>query len=259
MRSMNGLLVGAMAAMSLPMMAQEFDRRAEIRGGDPNRGRCEVVVVVDGAARIEIRRAEGRLIDERGAPAIWRHFECSAEMPADPRQFGFRKASGRGRAVLIQPARGGGPAVIRIEDPQGGAGEYRLELFWQGGAGYQTDRRGERNGGAVGGNDRREERNGGLGGAYDLPRGWSSDDAISNCRTAVQQQARERFRAERVDFRRIEMDNAPDRREWVVGVIEVQRDRDNVAPFRFSCSADFGGRRVRSVDISPMVRERERR
>jgi hypothetical protein len=238
MKRHNVVLICALGTLSLPALAQEFDRQAEIRGGDRSRGRCEVVVVVDGAAEIQIRKAEGRLIDRRGAPAVWRHFECSAEMPRDPAEFGFRLVSGRGRAQLLQPARRGAPAIISVEDPQGGAGEYRLEIFWRGFGG------GDRSFG-----DRPY-------GGRPVERGWVSDDAINGCREAVIQQARDRFRTDRIDIRRIAMDDAQGRRESVMGVLEVRRDRDRFESFRFSCSADFGGRRIRSVDIVPFDRDR---
>jgi hypothetical protein len=236
MNKRNGIVVCALAAIGMPMMAQEFDRRAEILGGDREHGRCSVIVVVDGAARIEIRKAEARLIDERGAPAIWRRFECSAEMPRDPAEFSFRMVSGRGKAQLLEPARAGAPAIIRVEDPQGGAGEYRLEIYWRGFGGERGDR------------------------GYPPPpppvaRGWVSDDAIRNCQDAVRAQAADRFRTDRIEFRRIAMDEAPGRREWVVGTIDVRR-RDFAEPYRFACSVDFGGRRIRSVDINPIDRDR---
>jgi len=227
MHKRNGIVVCALAALSVPAVAQEFDRRAEILGGDREHGRCAVVIVVDGAARIEIRKAEARLIDERGAPAIWRHFECSAEMPRDPAEFGFRMISGRGRAQLLQPARDGAPAVIRVEDPQGGAGEYRLEIYWRGFGGPPPP--------------------------PPIERGWVVDDAIRSCQDAVRAQAIDRFRTDRIEIRRIAMDEGRDRREWVVGTLEVRR-RDFAEPYRFACSADFGGRRIRSVDITPMER-----
>jgi hypothetical protein len=240
MKKHSGIVVCTLTALSLPAMAQEFDRRAEIRGGDREHGRCEVIVVVDGAARIEIRRAEARLIDERGAPAVWRHFECSAEMPGDPREFAFRMLSGRGRSQLVQNPRGGSPAVIQIEDPPGGAGEYRFEIAWRG---FGGDR---------GPGDRPF-------GDRPVERAWVNDDAIRNCQDAVSAQARDRFRTDRMEFRRIRVDDAPGRREWVVGELEVRRDRDRIELFRFGCSVDFGGRRIRSVDINPMDRDRDRR
>lgn len=233
MKMQRGFLICAFGALTLPVMAQEFDRHAEIRGNYRERGRCEVTVVVDGSAEIQIRRAEGRLTDLSGAPAIWRHFECSAEMPRDPMEFNFRMISGRGRAQLLQPAQGGRPAVIRIEDPQGGAGEYRFEMYWRG----------------VGG---------GFGGDRPVERAWAGEDAIRSCRDAVIRQAQDRFRTDRVEIRRIDVDSAPGRREWVVGTLEVRRDRDRFEPFRFSCSADFGGRRIRSVDITPLDRNYRR-
>jgi hypothetical protein len=235
MKNFNGMVVFGLLALGVPAAAQEFDRRAEILGGDREHGRCSVVVVVDGMARIEIRKAEARLIDERGAPAIWRHFECTAEMPRDPREFGFRMTSGRGKAQLTSSPRDFAPAVIQIEDPQPGAGEYRFEIFWRG----------------FGGDDR----------GYAPPpppvvRAWVADDAIHNCQDAVRAQARDRFHAERMEFRRIGIDEAPGRREWVVGVLEVRRDRDFVEPYRFECSVDFGGRRIRSVDVFRADRDR---
>ena len=234
MRTHFKTLAFALLVLGIPAAAQEFDRRAELVGGDPGHGRCMVVVVVDGVARIEIRRAEARLIDERGAPAVWRHFECSTPVPGDPREFGLRPISGRGRVELLQPARDGAPAVIRIEDPQGGAGEYRFELVWRGGGGPPMDRPIDR--------------------GFDRP--FGSDDAIRVCQDAVRAQAHDRFHTDRMEIRRIGMDEGRDRREWVVGVLEVRRDRDRVEPFRFSCSVDFGGRRIRSVDIIPMDRDR---
>jgi hypothetical protein len=233
-------LAFALLVSGIPAVAQEFDRRAELVGGDPDHGRCMVVVVVDGVARIEIRRAEARLIDERGAPATWRHFECSSPLPGDPREFGFRPVSGRGRQELLQPARDGAPAVIRVEDSQGGAGEYRFELVWRGGGGGPPIDRGF---------DRDRDRD---------RRPFVTEDAIRVCQDAVRQQAMDRFHTDRMEIRRIGMDEG-DRREWVVGVLEVRRDRDRVEPFRFSCAVDFGGRRVRSVDINPMDRDRDRR
>jgi hypothetical protein len=214
-------VVITVAALSLPAMAQEFDRRATLTGGDPSRGRCAVVVVVDGAAQIEIRRSEARLIDLSGAPATWRRFECTVLMPPDPREFNFRAVTGRGRQQLLQSPRGGAPAVIRIDDPQGGAGEYRFELAWRGGGGLPPG-----------------------------PPPFITDDAIRVCQDAVRQKASDRFRTDRIQVRRIGMDDAPGRREWVVGVIDVRRDR--VDSFRFACSVDFAARRVRSVQIDPM-------
>jgi hypothetical protein len=132
MKIRNGIVMCALLGLGVPAAAQEFDRHAEIRGGDREHGRCSVVVAVDGAAEIQIRKAEARLIDLKGAPAIWRHFECSAEMPRDPREFSFRMVAGRGHAQLIAPPREGSPAIIRVEDPQNGVGEYRFEIYWRG-------------------------------------------------------------------------------------------------------------------------------
>jgi hypothetical protein len=52
-------------------------------------------------------------------------------MPANPAGFRFAGVDGRGRQTLVRAPQGGGPAVVRIEDPQGGAEGYTFDLMWQ--------------------------------------------------------------------------------------------------------------------------------
>jgi len=51
-------------------------------------------------------------------------------MPANPANFQFAGLNGRGHQNLIAEPRDGNPAVIRIEDPEGGASEYTFRFMW---------------------------------------------------------------------------------------------------------------------------------
>jgi hypothetical protein len=86
--------------------------------------------VVDGQAEIEIRGSDGSMRDLGGAPPQWRRFECTAAMPSNPANFQFAGLNGRGHQNLIAEPRNGGPAVVRIEDQEGGASDYTFRLAW---------------------------------------------------------------------------------------------------------------------------------
>ena len=112
--------------------AQPLERRASITGGgDRDRGKCTIEVVVDGAAEVEIRGDRALLRNLEGQPPYWRRFVCNAPMPQYPVGFRFAGIDGRGRQTLIRAPQGGGPAVIRIEDPQSGSEGYTFDIMWQ--------------------------------------------------------------------------------------------------------------------------------
>jgi len=130
------LTIGGLAAISLS--AQTFQRRADITGGgDRNRGKCTIEVVVDGAAEVEVRGDTALLRNLEGRPPQWRRFVCNAPMPVNPAGFRFAGVDGRGRQTLIRAPEGGAPAIVRIEDPQSGSEGYTFDMFWQMG-GYGT-------------------------------------------------------------------------------------------------------------------------
>jgi hypothetical protein len=119
----------------LPICAQTAERRATFTGGGGNdAGKCTIEVYVDGSADVEIRGDRGFLRTLSGQPAQWRRFECSGPMPTNPGEFRFSGVDGRGRQELVQdPSRGrGGPAVVRIQDSNGGAEGYTFDLVWRG-------------------------------------------------------------------------------------------------------------------------------
>ena len=85
-------------------------------GGNPDRGKCTVEVVVDGAAQVLIRGNTATLRDLNGRQPQWRRFECTAVMPPNPADFRFQGIDGRGRQSLVRDPRNGGAAVVQIED-----------------------------------------------------------------------------------------------------------------------------------------------
>ncbi|MBI2688662.1 MAG: hypothetical protein HYX27_20355 [Acidobacteria bacterium] len=117
-------------------------RNANIRGGGGD-GKCTIEVEVDGAAEVEIYGTQARLRTLSGRRATWRRFECNQPMPARPYDFRFSGVDGRGRQDLVRSPDGGGPAVIRIEDRDGGREGYTFDIKWRGGSdsGYYDRRR----------------------------------------------------------------------------------------------------------------------
>jgi len=249
-----GLLVGT----SLTLSAQQYQRRASIRGGgSANEGKCTIEVDVDGAAEVDIRGDQGVIRNLSGQPAAWRRFECTGPVPSNSTSFRFAGVDGRGRMDMIRDPRNGGAAVIHIEDPQGGREGYTFDLFW-GGTGPMF---GGNNGpGGPGGpvgpggpgynNDRPRDGYGpgadrvGQGGRYNAE--W----AIRTCQDEVRQRAARQFGSHRVEFLDTKIDDNPGRNDWVIGRIDVLHGPG--APeerLSFSCSVNFHNGRVRSVEL----------
>jgi hypothetical protein len=167
------------------MSGQNYERRATIRGGSPDRGKCTIEVVVDGAAEVEIRGDGAVLRNLAGRPPQWRRFECTGPLPGNPANFRFTGVDGRGRQTLIREPRNGGGAVVRIEDPDNGSEGYTFDLTWSGGyPGGQAVP-------AYPGGDRRDDRD--RGSRDDRDRAYRDDDVFHRDRE-------ERFRGE--DMRR---------------------------------------------------------
>ena len=155
-------LAAAAAAQPIPQ------RAAIVGGGNPNAGQCTITVTVDGQAEIEIRGANATLRDLGGAQPQWRRFECTSAMPPNPANFQFAGLNGRGHQNLIAEPRDGGPAVVRIEDSEGGASEYTFRLAWsnypagqdRGPSGARDDRGFQGDRGYQGDRDRRPDTDG---------------------------------------------------------------------------------------------------
>ncbi len=131
MKTRSLLTIAGLAALS--SSAQSFERRADITGGGGDRGKCTIEVVVDGAAEVEIRGDRALLRNLAGRPPQWRRFVCNSPMPPNPAEFRFAGVDGRGRQTLVRAPGGGGPAIVRLEDPDNGQEGYTFDLFWRNG------------------------------------------------------------------------------------------------------------------------------
>lgn len=125
-------VLGITSLAALCASAQTYERRADITGGgDPNRGKCTIEVVVDGSAEVELRGDRAVLRNVAGQPPQWRRFVCNVPMPMKPVGFRFAGVDGRGRQTLLRAPDAGGPGVVRIDDPPSGSEGYTFDIFWQ--------------------------------------------------------------------------------------------------------------------------------
>ena len=109
-------------------------RRADITGGgDRDRGKCTIEVVVDGSVEISVQGDHAEMRNLAGRLPQWRRFVCNMPMPPNPPNFRFAGVDGRGHQNLVRAPQGGGPAVVRIDDPQSGSEGYTFDLMWQAG------------------------------------------------------------------------------------------------------------------------------
>ena len=158
MRGYKILAVATLAATSGIMSGQTYERKAMIRGGSPDRGKCTIEVVVDGAVEVEVRGDNAVMRNLSGRPPQWRRFECTGPLPANPANFRFTGVDGRGRQTLVRDPHNGGVAVVRIEDPENGSEGYTFDLTWSG-AGYPGGQVAPPYPGGQPGADRRDDRN----------------------------------------------------------------------------------------------------
>src|SRR5580693_9496165 len=100
--------VAAVTLIAGPVSGQTLQRRASITGGGaPDRGKCTIEVVVDGAAEVEIRGDNAILRNLAGQPPQWRRFECTSAMPANPPNFRLSGVDGRGSQELARAPQNG--------------------------------------------------------------------------------------------------------------------------------------------------------
>ena len=223
------LTLAAGTALIAPVWAQSAERRATFTGnGGSDGGKCTIEVYVDSSAEVEIRGDRGFLRTLSGNPAQWRRFVCSGPMPSNPNDFRFSGVDGRGRQELVQnPGSGRGAAVVRIQDPDGGAEGYTFDLVWRGGVGPgPTDQ-------PLGGRNR----------------GVSPNNAVRACQDAVRERANQQYGLRQIDFSNLNADDNPGRNDTIVGSFDVRRG-DSRDAYRFSCAVDLASGRVRRVDIS---------
>jgi len=252
------------AALASSIYAQGGSRQAVMTGGgSPERGKCTIEVVVDGAAQVEIRGTTATLRDQNGRQPQWRRFECTGVMPPNPANFRFQGVDGRGRQDLIRDPRNGGVAVVQIEDPQGGAEGYTFDIMWDSRGDYTWYQQVQPQPPARSNNDQYRDRMEGGGGWGPPPyrsnyrdseyyrrwgHGFGTDEAIRFCRDAVYERASQRFRTRDIHFLSTRIDDNPGRNDWVIGRIDVHPDRRGEV-YNFSCSVDFNSGRMRTAEI----------
>jgi len=121
----------------LAWMPDRYDRQSS-RGGEGSgtsygqgggfvwKGRVDI------GAEIVAQGERHRVEDEGGQGTQERGARFSEPLPSRPVPVSLRKRDGRGRVELVQAP---GPsnqytAIVRIEDPKGGADTYEFELTW---------------------------------------------------------------------------------------------------------------------------------
>jgi hypothetical protein len=139
MKRKTRILIGVALCVSAAQ-AQVATRRASIVGNRGNgEDKCTIEVRVDISAEVEISGDMGRIRTMGGQPANWVRFECTSPIPNNPVDFRFQGVDGRGNVNLIRdPMSSRGVAVVRIDDPKGGAEGYTFDLTWRGGTGYNN-------------------------------------------------------------------------------------------------------------------------
>lgn len=123
----------------LVWMPDRYDRRRGDRWGEgsgTSRDEGGVFVWkgrVDIGAEIVIQGHRYRVEDEGGQGTQEHRARFSEPLPSRPIPVSLRKRDGRGRVELVQAPEPGNQytAVVRIEDPKGGADTYEFELVWR--------------------------------------------------------------------------------------------------------------------------------
>ena len=174
--------VATLAATSGILSGQIYERKAAIRGGSPDRGKCTIEVIVDGVAEVEIRGDNAILRNLSGRTPQWRRFECTGPLPGNPANFRFSGVDGRGRQTLIREPHNSSGAVVRIEDPDNGSEGYTFDVTWSGS--YPGGQAVPAYPGGQPGADRRDDRDRGSrddadrGSRDDRDRAYRDDDAF---------------------------------------------------------------------------------
>lgn len=248
------LVTGALAILTAGLaMAQATARRAVfVGGGDAERGKCTLEVMVDGSAQVEIRGDSATLRNTGGQVPQWRRFECTGAMPANPANFRFAGVDGRGRQTLVRdPRNNGGAAVVEIQDSEGGTEGYTFDLLWGSEPAFTGGFRDNR--GSAPFDDRPGRLNGNEGGFRSYRR-MTEAEALQACRQSIREQAVTRFRTPNIDIRNVSLDDNPGRRDWIAGDLAVRRRFGRQELYGFSCSVNFDTGNIRSAHIDQFQR-----
>jgi hypothetical protein len=115
-------------------------------------------------------------------------------------------------------------AVIRLDDPSGGAEGYTFDIEWRGGSPFDTP-------------------------ATDTRRGRRRVDPYANldtaraCEDAVRDRARQQFATSDIRFRDRDVNDNPGRNDTVAGNMEVRRG-NTWEQYHYTCSVNLNNGRV---------------
>jgi hypothetical protein len=99
---------------------------------DAMQGRCRLLLWVDQRADVRIRGWDIWVRTMQGAPSRDEGSECNQPMPASVRDFQIRTVKGRGKVWVSQlpNPQNRYQAVVSIDDHQGGAASYVVDVSW---------------------------------------------------------------------------------------------------------------------------------
>lgn len=202
--------------------------------------KCTIEVVVDGIADVEIRGDRAVLRTLAGQPASWRRFECSGPLTAYPEEFKFTGIDGRGNQRLVQdPRNGRGTAIVRIEDPRGGAEGYTFDIEWRGGGNFPGP--GQK---APPPRSGPSERPPATPAARDLGR------VLSLCQRAVEERAA-REGASGLVIESLQAELRSGQNHWIAGTATAYQGRSaRGQAYNFSCAVNFDTGVLYSVELS---------
>lgn len=247
-----------LAAASITQAQTPGDvRRATIGGAGNTSGKCTIAVRVDIAAEIDVYGDSGRLRTLSGQPATWTRMECTDPLPYSMTDFRFRGIDGRGTVTLARdPRNNNSMAVVRVEDPRGGAAGYTFEIEWSGASGGSPV-----NGFATGWGSpavaaepetNQAPRRSGTPGLWGTGRrsAISAEKALDLCRAEVHARGDRDYGLREIDVTSVAINTTGGRRDQVSGTFDDESGgpRRTVA-YRFTCQLDSATGQVSSVEF----------
>jgi hypothetical protein len=134
-------------------------------------------------------------------------------MPINPIDFRFQGVAGRGTQRLIRGPQNGGLAVMRIDDPSGGAESYTFEITWSAGGPF-------------------------------------SANATLVCENTVRQQALRRFGAVEISARVVDSVDNYGPRDTIHGTLNVRGAYGRDQNYPFSCAVNYSTGKLLSTRIA---------
>lgn len=243
---------------ALPLLAAaqtpDLIRQATISGSGGTSGKCTIEVRVDIAAEVDIYGDSARLRTLGGQQSVWNRFVCSAPLPYSMSDFRFRGIDGRGSVKLLRdPRSNNSMAVVRIDDPRGGAEGYTFDIEWSGSSGGAPTggfSMGTSQGtfGSQQGNMGRDRR-----GSQGRVRSASltPERAIDLCRTEMQARAERDYNLRNINITTAAVDSNQGRRDWVTGSFTTDSGgfRRNSTTHRFNCQMDYNAGQIRALEV----------